>query len=153
MDALVAGLQSLTVRTKAGQIRALMPVIEERLAAGVAQQDIVSALRESGIDMTLGTFKSYLHRHRVKSRDRLSSSPQIKPEPAPSETTSSGTTKPLDTDPVPIAEDALDAGSIDGATENWSLAEMLDRRESSAYEAHLDRYMNRRRPLFGRDRG
>jgi hypothetical protein len=153
MDALIAGLRNLTVRTKAGQMRALMPVIEERLTAGVAQQDIVSALRESGIDMTLGTFKSYLHRHRVKTRSQLSSSSQIKSEPVPSEPNPSKTTAPVDTDPVPIPEDALDAESIDGVTENWSLAEMLDRKEGSAYEAHLDRYMNRRRPLFGRNRG
>jgi hypothetical protein len=70
MDQMMEGLRNLTVRTKSGRLRALMPVIEERLAAGVAQQDIVVALREAGIDLTLGTFKSYLHRHRAKLRDR-----------------------------------------------------------------------------------
>jgi hypothetical protein len=143
MDALIAGLRSLTVRTKAGQMRTLMPVIEERLAAGVTQQDIVDVLREAGIDLTLGTFKSYLHRHRAKLRDRPSSQ-----SPANSAPFQIATGSTIDADTSLVGAD-VEAESSDPLSDQSTLADILDARKSDAF---ADKYMNQRRPLFGRNR-
>jgi hypothetical protein len=143
MDQMMEGLWNLTVRTKSGRLRALMPVIEERLAAGVAQQDIVVALREAGIDLTLGTFKSYLHRHRAKLRDRPSSQ-----SPANSAPSQLATSLPTDAD-TSLAGADVEPESSDSLAEQLTLADVLDARKS---DARADQYMNRRRPLFGRNR-
>lgn len=143
MDQMLEGLRNLTIRTKSGRLRALMPVIEERLTAGVSQQDIVNVLREGGIDLTLGTFKSYLHRHRAKLRDRPAN-------PATANSVSPRLARSLSTDAdTPPGEIDVDAGSSDPLAEQSTLADLLDARKNDAF---TDQYMNRRRPLFGRNR-
>ena len=47
-------------------MREVMPVIEQRIAAGVRLVDILKALKEGGIDLTEATLKSYLYRYRQK---------------------------------------------------------------------------------------
>lgn len=143
MDQMMEGLRKLPVRTKSGRLRALMPVIEERLAAGVSQQDVVDVLREAGIEMTLGTFKSYLHRHRAKLRDRPSS--QFPANSAPSQLATSLST---DAD-TSFAGADVEPESSDPLAEQLTLADIMDARKSDAF---ADQYMNHRRPLFGRNR-
>lgn len=143
MDQMIEELRKLTVRTKSGRLRALMPVIEERLAAGVSQQDIVNVLREAGIDLTLGTFKSYLHRHRAKLRDHPSSRALANPAPSRLAT---GLSTDADT---PVIEIDVEEASSDALSDQSTLADILDARKRDAF---ADKYMNQRRPLFGRNR-
>jgi len=143
MDRMLEGLRNLTIRTKSGRLRTLMPVIEERLAAGVSQQDIVNVLREGGIDLTLGTFKSYLHRHRAKLRDRPTN-----PDAANSVSPRLARGLLTDADTPPGGVD-VDAGSSDSLAEQLTLEDLFDAKKSDAF---TDQYMKLRRPLFGRNR-
>ncbi|CAL8481717.1 conjugal transfer protein TraD [Caballeronia sp. S22] len=61
---LLQTLTALEPKTKAAKVREVMPVIEQRIAAGVRIADILKALREGGIDLTEATLKSYLYRYR-----------------------------------------------------------------------------------------
>ncbi|MBC8641982.1 conjugal transfer protein TraD [Caballeronia sp. EK] len=61
-------LSALEPKTKAAKVREVMPLIETRISAGVRIADILKALRESGIDLTEATLKSYLYRYRQKQQ-------------------------------------------------------------------------------------
>ena len=150
MNELIEGIRALSVRTKSGRLRALMPVIEDRLADGVRQQDIITALREGGIDLTPGTFKSYLHRYRAKQRSHLTSVPKLKSEPSRSEQDRPHTDLSVNTNRTPSVNGGMEAESTDLIPNQLTLADILDRKNSDAL---TDQYMNRRRPLIGRNRG
>jgi hypothetical protein len=53
----------------ATQIRRLLPKIERALEAGASYAQVLETLRECGIEMPMTTFRSTLHRARLK-RDR-----------------------------------------------------------------------------------
>ncbi|WP_044044174.1 hypothetical protein [Caballeronia insecticola] len=61
-------LTALEPKTKAAKVREVMPLIEQRISAGVRIADILKALRESGIDLTEATMKNYLYRYRQKQQ-------------------------------------------------------------------------------------
>lgn len=65
---LAQALTALEPKTKVARVREVMPVIEERIAAGVRIADIAKTLQDSGIDLTEATLKSYLYQHRKKKR-------------------------------------------------------------------------------------
>jgi hypothetical protein len=48
------------------QIRRLLPKIEKAIEAGATHEQILETLRESGIEMTIATFRSALYRARKK---------------------------------------------------------------------------------------
>jgi hypothetical protein len=52
--------------TKAARLRAVMPDIERKLAAGVRLAQIHQALVDAGFELTLAALKTYLHRYRKK---------------------------------------------------------------------------------------
>lgn len=79
---LKAVLDALTVRTKSARLWKLMPQIETRLAEGVQQQDVVDALNEAGLKVSLGTLRTYLYRWR--QRQRRQGSPSVD-KPAPTD--------------------------------------------------------------------
>lgn len=54
--------------TKAAKLRDVMPEIERKIAAGARIADIVEALNDNGLDLTLATLKSYLYRFRRTAR-------------------------------------------------------------------------------------
>ncbi|WP_234909671.1 hypothetical protein [Xanthomonas citri] len=63
---LTQALTAIEPKTKAAKVREVMPVIEQRIAAGVRIADILKTLKDSGIDLTEATLKSYLYRYRKK---------------------------------------------------------------------------------------
>ncbi|MGU7843617.1 conjugal transfer protein TraD [Burkholderia sp. AW33-5] len=63
---LTQSLTAIEPKTKAAKVREVMPVIEQRIAAGVRIADILEALQGSGIELTEATLKSYLYRYRKK---------------------------------------------------------------------------------------
>ncbi|AUS41345.1 conjugal transfer protein TraD [Ralstonia solanacearum] len=63
---LTHALTAMEPKTKAAKVREVMPVIEQRIAAGVRIADILKTLKDSGIELTEATLKSYLYRHRKK---------------------------------------------------------------------------------------
>ncbi|CCG39273.1 putative uncharacterized protein [Xanthomonas citri pv. mangiferaeindicae LMG 941] len=73
-----------------------MPVIEQRIAAGVRIADILKTLKDSGIDLTEATLKSYLYRyrrkHQAKTKGQQSASRTVgmptPPQPGESESVS-----------------------------------------------------------------
>ena len=54
-------------RSKTGQLRELYAEIETARKAGVTTEKIVDALNENGLDISLGTFVTLLHRIRRKT--------------------------------------------------------------------------------------
>ncbi|WP_197343433.1 conjugal transfer protein TraD [Ralstonia pseudosolanacearum] len=63
---LTQALTAIEPKTKAAKVREVMPVIEQRIAAGVRIADILKALKDSGIELSEATLKSYLYRYRKK---------------------------------------------------------------------------------------
>ncbi|WP_231674477.1 hypothetical protein [Ralstonia pseudosolanacearum] len=63
---LTQALTAMEPKTKAAKVREVMPVIEQRIAAGVRIADILKTLQGRGIDLTEATLKSYLYRYRRK---------------------------------------------------------------------------------------
>ncbi len=63
---LIRTLTALEPKTKAARVREVMPVIEQKIAAGVRITDILQALNRGSIDLTAATLKSYLYRYRHK---------------------------------------------------------------------------------------
>lgn len=56
--------------SKAAQIRQLLPEIEAAQAAGASRKEIVEALRNSGLDVSMKTFSTALARARRKRTQR-----------------------------------------------------------------------------------
>ncbi|QCU27874.1 conjugal transfer protein TraD [Burkholderia pseudomallei] len=65
---LTQALTAIEPKTKAAKVREVMPVIEQRIAAGVRIADILKALQGSGIELTEATLKSYLYRYRKQGK-------------------------------------------------------------------------------------
>ena len=53
-------------RSKAARLRDIIDAVEASLAAGVTRASVVKKLSENGLEMTLGTFNTELHRIRKK---------------------------------------------------------------------------------------
>jgi hypothetical protein len=69
-------LATSSERSKTSQIRELMPLIEELKAKGRTNEQIRCALKSSGLEMSLKTFESVLHRIR-KARSVGPQSPEV----------------------------------------------------------------------------
>ena len=73
VEAAEAALDRLAAKLAApsigAQIRRLLPKIENAIEAGATHEQIMETLRESGIELTIATFRSALYRAR-KKRDR-----------------------------------------------------------------------------------
>lgn len=68
---LTQALTAIEPKSKAAKVREVMPVIEQRIAAGVRIADILKALKDSGLELTKATLKSYLYRYRKKQRVKM----------------------------------------------------------------------------------
>jgi hypothetical protein len=60
--------QRLAPPSIGAQIRRLLPKIEAAMAAGASHEQIVQTLRETGIDVSMNTFRSALYRARKKAQ-------------------------------------------------------------------------------------
>ncbi|MFW9457742.1 conjugal transfer protein TraD [Xanthomonas euvesicatoria pv. euvesicatoria] len=114
---LTQALTAIEPKTKAAKVREVMPVIEQRIAAGVRIADILKTLRDSGIDLTEATLKSYLYRyrkkHQAKTKGQQSASRTVgmptPPQPGESESVSHETDSPETSTPRgPISMQELD---------------------------------------------
>jgi len=59
-------LNELAPKAKARRFRALLPMIEARIEAGVRHADIIRALSEQGLSLSENTYFTYLRRYRRK---------------------------------------------------------------------------------------
>jgi hypothetical protein len=59
-------LEKLQARTKAGKLRALMPIIEAKTREGIRHVDIIRLLNDQGLAISEYTYRSYLQRYREK---------------------------------------------------------------------------------------
>ena len=75
-------LQSLTPVTKAARLRAYLPLIEQKLAAGVRLAEILAVLKANGLDISEATFRSYRQRHRKKAGHSSAATCGASPQPA-----------------------------------------------------------------------
>lgn len=76
-------LRALKPKTKASRFRRLLPMIAAKIGEGVGHADIIQALREDGLDLTMGTYFNYLQRCR-KEATMPCRPHQPNPQPAPS---------------------------------------------------------------------
>lgn len=60
------GLKELAPKAKARRFRALLPMIEAKIEAGVRHADIMRALGEQGLPLPENTYFTYLRRYRRK---------------------------------------------------------------------------------------
>jgi hypothetical protein len=65
-------LKELPIEKKARRLRVLWPLIEAKLAEGVSHAAVLELLNRNGFDLTVGTYKNYVHRFRKASTPRLS---------------------------------------------------------------------------------
>lgn len=80
---LKAQIEAIKLTTKAAKLRKLIPSIEAKLADGVRAAEIVETLRKGGLDLTMGTFRNYLHQYRVMQRKTVGQQQKpIGPRPA-----------------------------------------------------------------------
>ena len=68
---LQAAIEAVEGGTKAGRLRALLPQIEQRLAAGARISDVAKVLNDNGLPISIATLKSYLYRSRKAARSVL----------------------------------------------------------------------------------
>lgn len=78
---LVAAVLAMEPATKAARVRDVLPAIEQKVAEGVRIADIVDTLSNAGLELTVGTLKSYLSRHR--RRPAKAPRPSVKSEGHP----------------------------------------------------------------------
>jgi hypothetical protein len=76
---LKTSLENLSATTKAARLRALMPLIDAKLAEGVRHAEIVLALNEQGFTLTEKTYRNYLHRQRKQRQAKPSDKPGAAP--------------------------------------------------------------------------
>jgi hypothetical protein len=62
----MSSLHGLAPKAKARRFRALLPVIEAKIEAGVCHADIMRALKEQGLALLENTYFTYLRRYRGK---------------------------------------------------------------------------------------
>jgi hypothetical protein len=62
----MSSLHALAPKAKARRFRALLPVIEAKIEAGVSHADIMRALQEQGLALLENTYFTYLRRYRGK---------------------------------------------------------------------------------------
>lgn len=84
---LTTGLQALAAagkgRSKAGQLRRVLPDLEAALAAGATYAALLETLKEHGLVMTVGTFKVTLSRLRAQQAKRGVQPKSLVSEPSP----------------------------------------------------------------------
>ncbi|WP_046158584.1 hypothetical protein [Chromobacterium vaccinii] len=71
------------VESKAGRIRQLLPDIEEAMRRGISQTEILNALANAGIQMTLDELRNALYRARRQLRKTAHETPQAPAKPSP----------------------------------------------------------------------
>jgi hypothetical protein len=57
-------INALSGQTMASKLRKVMPDIDRKVREGVKHEDIVSALKEAGLKLSLTTFRTYFYRYR-----------------------------------------------------------------------------------------
>lgn len=92
-------LTAMEPKTKAAKVREVMPVIEQKIAAGVRIADIVTVLKDGGVDMSEATLTNYLYRFRKK---RKTAGRQAEPVGA------SSAEVPAQAAPLPVSMQELD---------------------------------------------
>jgi hypothetical protein len=70
-------LHELPIARNTKRLLPLWQDIEAKLTAGVSQAEIVALLNDNGFNMTLATFKTYLHRQRKQRQAVPSGTPKV----------------------------------------------------------------------------
>lgn len=98
-------LEAIKPATKAAKLRQLMPLIERKLGEGARAADIVAVLNAGGLELTIGTFRGYLHRYRQQQAKsaRVARTSATSPTP-PAKPAASGPTPPATNGPVNLGQ-------------------------------------------------
>lgn len=72
-------INALSGRTTAAKLRAIMEDIDRKVREGVSHEDIVQTLRESGLEISLATFRGNLYRYRRSLASESAKSQDQKP--------------------------------------------------------------------------
>ncbi|MDR5826195.1 ROK family transcriptional regulator [Caballeronia sp. LZ043] len=70
-------LAKVAAGSKAARVREILPDIDRRIAAGARIADVVEALNDGGLDISIATLKSYLYRFRRAPNSEAKWSPSL----------------------------------------------------------------------------
>ena len=135
-------LASVNARTMAAKLRLVMPEIELKVQQGVSHEDIVAALKEGGLEVSLEAFRKTLYRARAKHRTaelRTAAKPAI---PQNADGNPSGMGEAWMEEPAAPEQDA-------NASRTVSFDDAIDPRKR---EALASSYLDRRPPIIGKKR-
>jgi hypothetical protein len=129
-------LDDLTASSKSARLRGLMPLINRKINEGVSHADIVNALSEVGLTVSLETFRTNLYRYRREIKGEKPKPETVRNRPyvmgIPDERLALEPPKPA---PITTSDDDFEA-ALDPS-----------RRDEVAAQ-----YINTRRPILGRNK-
>jgi hypothetical protein len=106
---LTQALSEIEPKTKAAKVRQVMPIIEQKIKAGVRIADILQTLKASGIELSEATLKSYLYRHRKRQGATAAARTDTTPLPTSSvESSAIGTTEQQESPNEPVSMQELE---------------------------------------------
>jgi hypothetical protein len=117
-DSIKSALLSLTAKTTTGQLREMLPLIEEKLAAGVKHEEILEVLNAHGLNLTLGSYKTMLYR--IRQRTQTATAPASVPAASQPDRTTRAATTP---EPSPALPAAVETIASAGKTRMQNLVE------------------------------
>ena len=80
LKSMIAGLES---KTAYGRLEPLMPTIDRKIKDGVRRADIHEMITAHGIDISAGSFYTYLWRYRKRSSSNAKATKSNSPLPSP----------------------------------------------------------------------
>lgn len=131
-DGIKAALLALTAKTKSGQLRELLPLIEAKVAAGVRHEDILAALGQHGFSMSMAAYKTTLYRIR-KERGQAGTPAPTQAPTAPARAAEAAPSDLAASEPPAAAQapDGTTTDAVRGAINQQSREEKFSRISSS----------------------
>lgn len=108
IDRIKKAIAELSGSRVSAKLRQVMPDIEQKVQDGVPHEEIVAALQEAGIDVSLETFRKNLYRYRAKLRQAGRATPR-RESAAPTNGNSSADNPREDDPPAPGSDDQFEA--------------------------------------------
>lgn len=121
IEALTSMLSGLKSKSAYSQLKPLMPLIDRKIKEGVRRSEIHEMLTAQGIDISAGSFYTYLSRYRKKHADTMKSAMDAHLVLSPGD-------QGVDVKPLDAEQEALSMPAADATPHNLFLSpDALDR--------------------------
>lgn len=135
-DELKAVIEGIPGSTLSAKLRPLWSEIERKIEEGVLHEDIVQALNQNGVEVSLETFRKNLYRNRQRTKAKGVSPVPVKPKPR--------TTEKADGNSLSVQVEPAEEEETTGTP---SLEDILDPKKRDKLG---DSYLTRTKPMFKR---